>query len=162
MTAARAWVMLGVELEMPTTTFHTRGLPHTGDFAGDHLDTPVRDVMTPGVVSIPEDSSLTQALRAMRAHDIHAVLVVGSRTGAPLGWITARGMLAWIGRDTDLVHARDAVTERAETIDAGACARDALRELSQAGITHLLVSRNAGGLPEGVLSAINLVTLERG
>jgi CBS domain-containing protein len=147
---------------MPTTTVNKRGLPHTGEFAGDHLDTPVRDVMTPGVVSIPGDASLTQAIRAMRAHDVHAVLVVAVPGGAPLGWITARGMLAWLGRDTDLAHARDAVSEPAREIEPGAPARDALRELSKAGTTHLLVSRHSKGAPEGVVSAVNLLALERG
>ncbi len=147
---------------MPTTSIQSHGFRHPGDLGGDHLDTPVRDIMTPGVVSIPEDASLTQAVRAMRAHDVHAVLVVGSQHGAPLGWVTARGMLAWIGGDTGLVHARDAVTERALMIEAGASAREALRMLSQPGTTHLLVSRGGDGLPEGVMSAVNLVNLERG
>ena len=133
-----------------------------GHLGGDHLDTPVRDIMTPGVVSIPEDASLTQVFRAMRAHDVHAVLVVGARHGAPLGWVTARGLLAWLGKDPGLVHARDAVTERARTIGASAAARDALIALSQPDTTHLLVTRGEDQAAEGVISAVNLITLERG
>lgn len=147
---------------MPTTALDTHGSHHPGHLGGDHLDTPVRDIMTPGVVSIAEDASLTQTLRAMSAHDLHAVLVIGSKDRAPLGWVTARGLLAWIGQDPGLVHARDAVTERAETIEPGASARDALRALSQPEITHLLVTRSTDAFPEGVVSAINLIALERG
>lgn len=87
---------------------------------------------------------------------------MGSQHEAPLDWVTARGLLAWIGKDTGLVHAREAVTERAQTIEAGASACDALRALSQPDTTHLLVTRGQDAVPEGVLSAINLVTLERG
>jgi CBS domain-containing protein len=141
---------------------HRHGDHRTGELRGDHLDTPVRDIMTPGVVSISDDASHTQVVRALRAHEVHAVLVVGSGHGWPLGWVTARGLLAWIGKDLGLVHARDAVTERAETIEAGAPARDALRMLSQPHTTHLLVTRGQDAVPQGVVSAINLVALERG
>ncbi|HEX6458631.1 MAG TPA: CBS domain-containing protein [Thermoleophilaceae bacterium] len=146
---------------MPITSTHTHGEYRTGHFGGDHLDTPVRDVMTPGVVSIAEDASLIQVFRAMRAHDVHAVLVVGTQHGSPVGWVTARGLLAWVGQDVGLVHARDAVTERVHTIDAGASARDALMMLSQPETSHLLVVRGRDVLPEGVISPVNLITLER-
>ena len=56
----------------------------------------VRDVMRSGVVAVPEDASLRQVRRAMRSHSVHAVLVVSSSHGQPLGWITARGLLAWL------------------------------------------------------------------
>jgi CBS domain-containing protein len=147
---------------MPTTALHKHGDHRTGDLAGDHLDTPVRDIMTAGVVSIADDASLAQVFRAMRAHDVHAVLVVGSGHGWPLGWVTSRGLLAWIGGDVGLAHAREAVTERAHTIDAGAPARDALRMLSQPDASHLLVTRGDDAVPEGVVSAMNLVALEHG
>jgi len=130
--------------------------------AGDHLDTPVRDLMTPGVVSIADDASLVQVFRAMRSHQVHALLVVGGQHGWPLGWVTARGLLAWVGEDVGLAHAREAITERAQTIDAGASAREALLLLSQPDTSHLLVVRGHDSVPEGVLSAINLVELERG
>jgi CBS domain-containing protein len=147
---------------MPTSALYKNGHHRGGDFADDHLDTPVRDIMTPGVVSIADDASLTQVFRAMRAHGVHAVLVVGSTHGWPLGWVTARGLLAWVGEDVALVHARDAVTERAGTIEAGTPARDALRMLSQPETSHLLVTRGQDAVPEGVVSAIDMVSLERG
>lgn len=147
---------------MPATRVHRRPTHLPGESRGDHLDTPVRDIMTPGVVSIAEDASLAQVFRAMRAHDVHAVLVVGSEKGRPLGWITDRGLLFWMGVDGALVSARDAITERPRTIEPGAPARDALTALSQPETTHLLVSKADDRLPEGVVSAVNLVTLERG
>ena len=147
---------------MPITSTHRHGNHRTGDLAGDHLDIPVRDIMTPGVVSIAEDASLIQVFRAMRAHDVHAVLVVGSRHGLPVGWVTARGLLAWVGQDVGLAHARDAVTERVQTIEAGAAAREALRMLSQPETSHLLVVRGRDVLAEGVISPVNMIALERG
>ena len=59
--------------------------------SGDYLETPVRDFMTPGVLTIAEYASLRQVYRAMVAHSVHAVLVVGRTEGRALGWVTARG-----------------------------------------------------------------------
>jgi CBS domain-containing protein len=146
---------------MPTTlprTSHRISDPLLG---GDEYDVQVRDIMTPGVVSIVEEASLTQVYRAMTAHGVHAVLVVGLRTGTPLGWVTARGLLAWMDSDHTLVRARDAITERVSTIEPGASAREAIRELSQPDVTHLLVARSEDTLPEGVVTAVNLIALAR-
>lgn len=125
----------------------------------EYLDATVRDVMTPGVVSVVEDASVTQVRRAMAAHAVHAVLVVGRRTGTPLGWVTARGLLAWVEADASLVRARDAITERAQTIEPSATLREAITQLAQPGTTHLLVSHAPDLLPEGVLSDLDLVRL---
>jgi len=127
---------------------------------GDHMETPVRDLMTPGVVSIPEDASLLQVYRAMTAHSVRAVLVVGRTEGRPLGWVTARGLLGWVGKDESLVSARDAITERATSIDPSATAREAVVALLQAGVSHVLVRRSDDTMPEGVVSDLDLIAFE--
>ena len=126
---------------------------------GAHLDTPVREIMTAGVVALTEDASLRQAHRALVAHRIHGVLVIGRNGGRPLGWITARGLLAWAEQDATIASARDAITERAETIEPSATAREAIAALSQPGVSHLLVCRHPMESPEGVISELDLVTL---
>lgn len=146
---------------MPTTTTSKRLREGMFPFApGDHLETPVHQLMTPGVVSVPEDTSLRQVYRAMTAHSVRAVLVVGRTEGKPLGWVTARGLLGWIDKDDALASARDAITERATFIDPGATARDAVVALLQAGVSHVLVRRADDSMPEGVLSDLDLVALE--
>jgi CBS domain-containing protein len=147
---------------MPTTSVRRSGQAHHAERGGDHLQIAVRDLMTPGVVTISEDASLLQALRAIRAHDVHAVLVVGAREQKPIGWITVDGLLHWIGQDASLLCARDALSEEPTVIDPLATARDALAALSEPGTQHLLVCRQPGGAPEGVVTAVNLVTLEHG
>ena len=62
------------------------------------LEVPVRTIMRPGVIAVPEDASLRQAQRAMAAHGVHAVLVVGARQGIPLGWVTSHGMMTFPDR----------------------------------------------------------------
>lgn len=123
------------------------------------LDLPVRRFMSPGVISIAEDSSLSQVYRVMSTHGIHAVLVNGHATGRPIGWVTARGLLAWITEDATLAYARDAITEPATTIEPGATAREALTVLSQSGVTHLVVTHRPDWPPEGVVTELDLVRL---
>ena len=146
---------------MPATTTSKRSREGVSPLApGDFLETPVRDLMTPGVVTIPEDASLRHVYRAMISHSVRAVLVVGRTEGRPLGWITARGLLGWIGKDESLASAREAITERATSIDPSATAREAVVALLQAGISHVLVRRSDDSMPEGVLSDLDLVALE--
>ena len=124
------------------------------------METPVRHLMTPGVVSIPEDASLLHVYRAMTAHSVRAVLVVGRTEGRPLGWVTARGLLGWVGKDESLASARDAITERATSIDPSATAREAVVALLQAGVSHVLVRRSDDTMPEGVVSDLDLIAFE--
>jgi CBS domain-containing protein len=121
------------------------------------LEREVRELMTPGVVTIVEDATLGQVYRALRAHRVHALLVVGRQGGRPLGWVTARGLLAWLDRDETVACARDAVTEPAASIEPSASVREALVELLQPGATHLLVQRSPDVMPEGVIADIDLV-----
>ena len=126
----------------------------------DHLEAPVREFMTPGVLTISEDAALDQVYRAIVAHTVHAVLVVGRTEGRPLGWVTARALLGWVGRDQGLASAREAITEQPVKIDPSASAREALTALSQPGVSHLLVCEHDGATPEGVVSELDLIALE--
>jgi CBS domain-containing protein len=83
--------------------------------------------------------------------------VVGRRGGRPLGWVTARGLLAWIGGDDELVAAREAITERPVSVTPSAPLREALALLSQPGATHVLVAHADGAQPEGVISDVDFV-----
>jgi CBS domain-containing protein len=131
--------------------------------AGDsRLDTPVRDIMRAGVITVPDDSSLLQAQRAMVSHGVHAVLVVGARQGRPLGWVTARGMLGWLNHDPGLTRAAMAVTEPAATIEPTATAADAVRCLAKTGASHLVVARHPDQPPQGVISELDIVRLVAG
>jgi CBS domain-containing protein len=119
----------------------------------------VREIMTPGVVTLVEHASLKQAFNAMATHGVHAVLVVGAEQGRPLGWVTGRGLLSRLEDDANLASVRDAVTERPVSVSPQATAREAARALSEAGVSHLLVATPEGAVPEGVISEIDLVRL---
>lgn len=119
----------------------------------------VRDIMRPGVVSLPEDASLLEAKRAMVRHGIHAVLIVGTDTGRPLGWVSDSGLLAWLERDLTAIDASRAITEPPHFVEPDAIARAALEALEAPGVSHLLVAPAGGSAPHGVVAAIDLVDL---
>lgn len=123
---------------------------------GDFLEVAVRKAMSPGVVSISEEASLEMAYESMVVHRIHAILVVGDGDQRPLGWATAKGMLAFADSDRSLVSARDAITEQAHSIERHRTVREAIEKLSETDITHLLVVDEGGGFPIGTLSDIDL------
>ena len=115
------------------------------------------DLMTPGVVTIAETASLRQGFRAMTAHHVSAILVVGRSTGRPIGWITDRGLLSKVNEDLGASTVRDAITEGPLSVTPGATARHVTTALSGPGTTRLLVSAGAGSAPEGVIAAADLV-----
>lgn len=124
---------------------------------GDELlEREVRDFMTPGCLTISEEASVAQAAQALAAHRIHAVLVVGAKNGTPLGWVTARGLLGWVGRDRSLTRASDAITEQVSAIHPAARLRTAQYALSLAGTTRLLVRSKPNVAAEGVLTDFDL------
>jgi len=128
-----------------------------GALAGERLDTPVRDIMRPGVIVLSEDASVVQAQRALIAHGVHAVLVLERHNAQALGWVTSRGLLRWSNSDAGLVPVRNAVTEPPVAVHASVTCREALELLDRAGADRLLVTRGAEGLPEGVVAEIDLL-----
>jgi CBS domain-containing protein len=122
------------------------------------LERAVCEFMTPGCIVISAEASVADAAKAIEAHRVHAVLVVGAGNGTPLGWVTARGLLGWLGRDRSLAPARDAITEQVTAVDPQERVRVALYALSLAGTTHLLVRRKPHKLPLGVLTEFDLAT----
>ena len=120
------------------------------------LDREVCEFMTPGCVAISEGVSVAEAAEALARHRVHAVLVIGAKNGTPLGWVTARGLLGWLGRDRSLASARDAITEQVTAIDPAQRVSVALYALSMAGTTRLLVRRKPYQFPEGVITDFDL------
>jgi CBS domain-containing protein len=119
------------------------------------LELGVCDVMTHGVVTISDDATLDDAVDAMAAHRIHAVLFLGSRAGTALGWITTRGLLGLVGWDAH-TPATEAITERATAIEPNASVRSAIYALALPGVTRLLVRHLPLGTVEGVITDFDL------
>ena len=112
--------------------------------------------MTPGCVVISEAATVADAAKAMAAHRIHAILVVGARNGTPLGWVTHRGCSAGSDATARSRAPREAITEQVRAIPAHESVRTAHYALSLSGTTRLLVRNRPNQMPEGVLSDFDL------
>jgi CBS domain-containing protein len=124
------------------------------------LDLDVRHVMSPGVITISDDATVGEAADAMELHRIHAILVVGGRSGTALGWVTTRGLLGFVGRDAR-TPVTDAITEQVTGIQPGASVHSAIYALSLPGVTRLLVRRRPLDAAEGVITDFDLAVKTR-
>jgi CBS domain-containing protein len=123
------------------------------------LDCEVREIMRPGVISIPADASIRQAYGAIAAHGVHAVLVVERKSGAPRGWVTASGLLQWALRDSHNHTAAQAICEPIHTVSPSTPVREAAELLLERGVSHVLVAHRGDSVPEGVISDTDVVRL---
>jgi CBS domain-containing protein len=131
----------------------------SGSLGGGRLDPLLEEVMRPGVIVIAGDASVAHAQRALLAHGVHAILVLARDTHAPIGWITSHGLLRWCERDIALAPAINAVTEPPVVLSPSASARQALEALEREGCSRVLIARRPDGLPEGVVSDVDLLRL---
>jgi CBS domain-containing protein len=118
--------------------------------------------MRPGVVSIPGDASLKQVYGALAEHGVHAVLVVERKSGTPLGWINAAGLLPWIVKNSAHHTAAQAICEPVHTVSPSATVGDAVQILLKPGVSHVLVAHYGAIGGEGVLSDMDVVRLMSG
>jgi CBS domain-containing protein len=143
-------------------SFRGEPMPHIAAYPAltqERLTTRVSDIMRPGVITIGDKAPLMQAKRAMVRHGVHAVLVVATESGLPVGWVSAGGLLAWLERDLTALPAAHAVTEPPHFVEPDATARDALELLEKPGVSHLLVRPAEGGPAQGVVAPMDLVEL---
>lgn len=134
-------------------------MPDHALLRGPRLETPLRDLMTPGVVSLPDTATLTVVFEAMRAHRVHAVLVVSHLDGEPLGWVTSRALLERCAGELSLLSVRDAIDEPAVTLAPGATAAEAVARMLETGVGRIAVRHAHARLPEGIVSDLDLVAL---
>lgn len=145
------------ELASPNRFRSADARPAVAYRAGEELlHREVREFMTPGCVTISESASVADAAAALAAHRVHAVLVLASSDGTPRGWVTARGLLPWLGRDRAMGRAADAISEAPVFIDGSALVRQALELLWSGVNTRLIVRRAPHALPEGTITDFDL------
>jgi CBS domain-containing protein len=126
---------------------------------GGRLDTPVRDIMRRGVLVIAKSASVADAQRAMLSHGVHAILVLERCSTRIVGWVTSHGLLSWCDRDIPPTPVHNAVNEAPLTIHPSASVRDSLNLMKRHGAAHLLVTHRHDGLPEGVVSDVDVLRL---
>jgi CBS domain-containing protein len=122
----------------------------------------VRDLMHPGVISCPPESTLGQAAGLLAQHRLHAIVVAESLT-RPLGILSDFDLLAgeWLSSDSESLEtmrrmtAGELMSAPAVTIEAGATAAEASRLMLQEHIHRLLVLEQ--GVAVGMISPSDFI-----
>lgn len=116
----------------------------------------VRDVMSPGVIAVPSDTTVRACAQTMFERRTHAVLVIDQRNRDPIGWVTHRDVLKYLRSDPMTTLAGGVVSQQPAYVDADASVEEAAEQMVRDNTTHLLVGSPAV-IPEGVLSSWDLV-----
>jgi CBS domain-containing protein len=116
----------------------------------------VRDVMSPGVIAVPSDTTVRACADTMWERRTHAVLVIDQRSREPLGWVTHLDVLHYLRSDPMTTLAGGIVSQEAAYIDGDATVEEAAEQMIRDETTHLLVG-SPTVIPEGVPSSWDLV-----
>ena len=113
----------------------------------------VGDVMARGLLTLTEDTPLTDAAAAMTARAVGSALVVdGERL---VGIVTERDVLRAVGSGDVGGSVRDWMTRHPETVDADESTQQAAVVMIHGGFRHLPVLE--GGKPCGIVSIRDLM-----
>jgi CBS domain-containing protein len=122
----------------------------------------VADVMHPGLISCPPETSLRAVARMLATYRVHAVVVFPRHMG------DVEHALAWsVVSDLDVARAAreggfDAQTAGAaaagavRTIDAAAPLADAVAAMVADGVSHVIAIEPTSGRPVGMLSTLDI------
>ena len=114
----------------------------------------VADVMTPSVLSVPADATLTETAAQMSARQVGAVLVL--EDGKPTGILTERDILKAIGEGrVENAKVSDWMTRDPETIEPSESTDMAATLMIHGGFRHLPVVE--GGSVVGIVSIRDLM-----
>jgi len=116
----------------------------------------VRDIMSPGVIAIPSDTTVRACAQTMFERRTHAVLVIDQGSRAPAGWVTHEDVLRYLRSDPMTTLPASVVSQQPAYIDADASVDEAAAQMVRDSTNHLLVG-SPEVIPEGVLSSWDLV-----
>jgi CBS domain-containing protein len=119
--------------------------------------TPVRAVMSPGVIAVSGDSTVSACAATMAARRTHAVLVIDPGTRTAIGWVFHRDVLRHLRKDPLTTRAADVVSRQAAYIGPEETVEEAAERMLADDVSHLLVGYGPDTVPEGVLSSWDLV-----
>jgi CBS domain-containing protein len=124
---------------------------------GELSQTPVRQVMSPGVIALSGDTTIGACASAMRERHTHAVLIVDDSSRLPRGWVFHRDILEHIESDPLTSLAREAISHDVSIIAPQATVKEAADRMLAEDLTHLLVANSFEAIPEGVISSWDIV-----
>jgi CBS domain-containing protein len=124
-------------------------------------ETPVADVMHPGIVSCQRDSTAIEIARLMSAAAVHSVAVLSpspEQLHDPLIWgiVTDLNLLAALAEDTTTATAESLATEQVIRIRSTDTVNDAASAMVRYNAHHLVVIDPETNAPIGILSTVDI------
>jgi CBS domain-containing protein len=140
---------------MSSTPIPTRG----SDRAPSLQHALVSDVMRPGIMTCPPETSLASVARIMAGNHVHAVVVSGVEPvpgGERLTWglLTALDLVATALPGCAAAEAADLASSEIVTVEGGEPLQRAAQLMVEHQLTHLIVV--AGAEPVGIISTLDV------
>ena len=118
-------------------------------------DKKVRDLMTYGVVTVPEYAKVINVIKILTEGYVHGVVVVG-KEGKAAGVISEIDISKAFGQDLEEVAAKEIMSKPARTIDINATVGDAAKTMREGGFDRLIIL-DKNGFPRGIISVTDII-----
>lgn len=118
-------------------------------------DKQVKDLMTYGVVTVPEYAKVINVIKILGEGYVHGVVVVG-KEGKASGVISEIDISKAFEHDLRDVTAAEIMSKPVKSIDMNATVTEAAKIMSEKGIDRLaILDRN--GFPKGIFSVTDII-----
>lgn len=117
--------------------------------------------MNHGIISCPEEATLSEVARIMAAERVHAVAVTKGGSRRPVGVVSDRELVAAAASDSREPTAGEVAVESLG-ISGDASLRRAAQTMAAEGVAHLVVKDAASGYPVGIISSLDIATVYGG
>ncbi|MEW6095896.1 MAG: CBS domain-containing protein [bacterium] len=128
----------------------------------------VREVMSRGVLIIPENASIAQAVRTMADNNVSGLAVTSTAEGL-VGVLSETDVVKVVGKDLSTVKVKDIMTRGVITIDKDATLDEACRIMREKKIHRLVIQEQVKGVygkegevkyfPAGLLSISDVIKI---
>jgi len=118
-------------------------------------DKKVRELMTYGVVTVPEYAKVINVVKILTEGYVHGVVVVG-KEGKATGVISEIDISKAFGHEFGEVTAREIMSKPVKTIDVNATVVDAAKIMREGGVDRLIIL-DKKGFPRGILSVTDII-----
>ena len=117
-------------------------------------DKKVKDLMTYGIISMPDHAKAMDAIKILLGRRVHGVVVVGKK-GRAVGVVSELDISKAVERNLEEVTVAEIMSTPVRDIGADATIREAVAIMREKGLGRLYVL-DENGFPEGALSITNI------
>ena len=118
----------------------------------------VADVMRPGILSCPPESTVREVARVMAVHRVHCVIVAGLPAGERSVWgvVSDLDLASAVESATEETTAGEIAATEAVTLPQTATLDEAARLMAEHETAHVVIVDGRTGEPIGVVSTLDI------